>query len=497
MVDREAVDAPGTPTRPRWGLTRYVAAATLARAADGGAVVAIVLVVTTSGAPGWLAGILGASITAPHLLGPFVARRLDTADDGRVVIGFACLAHGATLAAAVLLYPVVWPAVTALILFVSGLFGPLLTGGISSRLPAIASQDQHGQRRAQGWDVTTYGLGATVGPSIVAIVSVWSTPTVATLVLTGATFAAAALVRMLPYTPPASVAADVPHPWRTLRIMTAHGPLRRTLYLTVVVALSVAVLPIVAVSSTVGLAAAASAAAALTAAYGVGSLAGSVAVMARPLRGDADVLMPRLALVVAAALVAVLWAPSLTLSAVAYAVAGIANSHFFAATLAARSEYAPVAARGQVFVWVGALKITAGSAGTAVAGALVVTAVHLPTALAAGVATAAAALALIDRRRTGTLPTVGTSRSANDEVHREDDMECKSRHHPEACDHPASARTDPKAHRVRTQTHRQAHDDGEEQTHSGAPHCFAVVPRRVPSTDRHADADPQHEHPRE
>lgn len=394
MVDRDVTEAPGAA---RWGLTKYVAAATLARAADGGAVVAIVLVVSTSGAPGWLAGVLGASITAPHLLGPFVARRLDTASDGRNVIAFACLTHGATLAAAVVLYPVVWPALTALILFVSGLFGPLLTGGISSRLPAIASQDQHGQRRAQGWDVATYGLGATVGPSIVAIVSVWSTPTVATLVLAGATFAAAALVRMLPYTSPAAVAADVPHPWRTLQIMTASGPLRRTLYLTVVVALSIAVLPIVAVSSTAGVGAAASAAAALTAAYGIGSLAGSAAVMVRPLRGDADALMPRLALVVAAALVAVLLAPNLTLSVVAYAVAGVANSHFFAATLAARSEYSPAAARGQVFVWVGALKITAGSAGTAAAGALVATAVHLPTVLAAGAATAAAIVAITDR----------------------------------------------------------------------------------------------------
>ena len=149
MVERDDAPAPEN-SRPRWGLTRYVAAATLARAPDGGGVVAIVLVDSTSGAPGWLAGLLGASITAPHLLGPFIARRLDTARDGRNVIAFACLVHGAALAAAVLLYPVVWPILTALLLFASGLFGPFLTGGISSRLPAIAGPDQHSQRRAQG-----------------------------------------------------------------------------------------------------------------------------------------------------------------------------------------------------------------------------------------------------------------------------------------------------------------------------------------------------------
>src|SRR5438128_2568852 len=107
------------------GLARYVVAATLARSADGGAVVAVVLLVTTSGAPGWLAGILGACITAPHLFGPFVARGLDTARDGRTVIAVACMAHGVTLAAAVLLYPLTPPIVPALLLIASGLVGPL------------------------------------------------------------------------------------------------------------------------------------------------------------------------------------------------------------------------------------------------------------------------------------------------------------------------------------------------------------------------------------
>ncbi|WP_440709906.1 MFS transporter [Herbiconiux sp. YIM B11900] len=386
------------PARPRWGLTRYVAAATLARTADGGGVVAIVLVVTTSGAPGWLAGLLGASITAPHLLGPFLARRLDTARDGRTVIALACLVHGAALAAAVLLYPLVWPVLTALLLFASGLVGPFLTGGISSRLPAIAGPDQHHQRRAQGWDVATYGLGGTIGPTIVAVISVWATPTAAALVLAGGTFAAAVLVRLLPYAPPAAASADVPRPLRTLRIMAASGPLRRTLYLTTTVAGSVAVLPIVAVSSTGSLGAAAGAGAALTAVYGIGSLLGSVGVMVRPLRGGADTLMTRFALAVAVTLVAVTLVPNLALAIVAYAAAGIANSFLFAATLAARSEYSPAAARGQIFVWVGALKITAGSAGTAVAGALVATAVHLPTILAAVLTTAAATASIIDRR---------------------------------------------------------------------------------------------------
>lgn len=390
-----AGEAPGAG---RGGLVRYVAAATLARTADGGAVVAVVLLVTGSGAPGWLAGLLGACITAPHLLGPFVARSLDTARDGRTVIALACLVHGATLAAAVLLYPYTWPAVAGLLLVSSGLVGPLLTGGISSRLPAIAGPGQASQRRAQGWDVATYGLGGTIGPGLVAAVSAWADATAAALILAAGTFAAAAFVRLLPYAPPPAESSDVPRPGRTLLLMLSSGPLRRTLYLTMTIALSVAVLPIAAVASTGRFGVDQAAAGVLAAAYGLGNLAGSAGVMLRPLRGDADRLMTRLAAAVAAALAGVAFADGFPFAVAAYAVAGILNACFFAATLAARSEYAPRQARGQVFVWVGALKITAGSAGTALAGAVAAGSARAPVLMALALAAACAAVSVLDRR---------------------------------------------------------------------------------------------------
>ena len=379
------------------GLARYVLAATLARSADGGAVVAIVLLASTSGAPGWLAGILGACITAPHLFGPLIARSLDTAKDGRTVIAWACVVHGATLAAAVLLFPVSPPIVPGLLLIASGLVGPLLTGGISSRLAAIAGPERTSQRRAQGWDVATYGISGTIGPSLVGGVSAWANPATAALILAGSTFVAAAVIRLLPYTPPASVAAEVPRPGRTLLMMISNGPLRRTLYMTVVVALSVAALPITAVASTGELGVAPAAAGILTAAYGLGGLLGSAGVMIRPLQTDADPLMTWLAAAVGIALGGAAIAGIFPTAVGAFACAGVLNSYFFASTLAARSEYAPPAARGQVFVWIGALKITAGSAGTALAGALVAPATRLPLYLAAGLVVSAVVVSFVDR----------------------------------------------------------------------------------------------------
>lgn len=386
----------GSHGRP-WALVRYVFAATLVRSADGGAVVAIVLLSHAAGQPGWVSGLLGAAITAPHLLGPFIARRLDTAHDGRKVIAVSALAHGLLLGAAALALPVTSPVIPAVLLVLSGLFGPMLTGGVSSRLPSIAGPSQRSQRRAQSWDVASYGISGTLGPAAVASVAALSGPLPATLMLAGAAVIGAGAVMALPRQQEHVVASDVPSPLRTLGLIVRSGPLRRTLGLTVVVAFSVAMLPIYAVSIAPHLGAPAWAGT-LVAGYGVGSLAGSALLMIWPLRGDADRLTGLLAAAVACALLLALPAQSLATAIAVFTLAGIANSLFFAATLAARSEYAPVLSRGQVFIWVGALKIAAGSAGTAVAGALITGSVWLPLTAAAGMCALAAAVSVLGRR---------------------------------------------------------------------------------------------------
>ncbi|MFF0902955.1 UNVERIFIED_CONTAM: YbfB/YjiJ family MFS transporter [Kocuria sp. CPCC 205316] len=379
-------------------LARYVFAATLVRSADGGAVVAIVLLAQASGLPGWVAGLLGASITAPHLLGPFIARRLDTARDGRQVIAVSAVLHGVLLGAAAILLPITWPVVPAVLLFVSGLFGPMLTGGISSRLPAIAGPAQRSQRRAQSWDVASYGLSGTLGPAAVAWIAATTGPLAATLALAAAALLGAGAVLALPRQQPRDATVEVPSPARTLRTILRCGPLRRTLGLTVTVAFSVAALPIYAVAVAAQLGGAA-AAGTLVAAYGAGNLLGSAGLMLWPLRGEADRLMSALAVLVAATLTVVVLAPTLTTALVAFGLAGIGNAMFFAATLAARSEYAPLESRGQVFIWVGALKIAAGSAGTAAAGATITQAAWVPLVLVSALTAVAATASVADRSR--------------------------------------------------------------------------------------------------
>jgi len=48
-----------TTAPPRGGLARYVVAASLARSADAGGVVAVVLIVSSSGGPAWAGGLQG------------------------------------------------------------------------------------------------------------------------------------------------------------------------------------------------------------------------------------------------------------------------------------------------------------------------------------------------------------------------------------------------------------------------------------------------------
>lgn len=365
---------------PRYGLARYVIAAALARMADGGAIVAVVLLVNSHGGDGATAGFLGACLTAPHMLGPFVARRIDLADDGRRVIAFACVLYAIALSMGVIAYGRLPIAVVAATFIVAGCCGPLLTGGISTRLATIAGPDLRRQRRAQGWDVATYGIGGTVGPSMVAAIATWRSASEAALWLAGSVFVSAWLVMRLPYGAPehGGHPARVPSAWATIRLMCGEGRLRRTLYMTVIVAFAMAALPIVAVQMAHMLHIPPASAAVLTAAYGIGNLAGSAVVMTRPLTGSPDVLMPRLAFGIVAALLVILASGAFALSTVAYFMVGCVNAFFFAATLAARTEYAPPGSRGQVFLWVAALKITAGSAGTAVAGAWIGVDARLP-----------------------------------------------------------------------------------------------------------------------
>ena len=351
------------------GLARYLTAATLARGADAGAPVGLALLATLRHGPA-VGGLLTAALTAPHLLGPWVARRLDVARDGRRLLAAAFATYGVALAGAALLLGHAPLALVVAAVLVAGACGPLLTGGLSSRLEATAGKGR------EGWDALSYGLAGTAGPALVALASTAMSPLAAVIALAAAAALAALAALALPRVegkgaagPEAAGRADPPRAadrpraagppaLASLRLLVAAGPLRRVNLVTLLAAFGTGGLAVIA--AVLG-------SAELVAAFGLGNLAGSLLVTARPLRGEPA----RMAVLGAAGLAAALGLAAVAPHPATFALAGFANAPFFTATLAARARYAPPEARAQVFVSMAGLKIAAASAGAAVAGATI------------------------------------------------------------------------------------------------------------------------------
>jgi MFS family permease len=373
--------------------------------ADAGAGVAVLLLAEARlPAPATaVAGALVAVYTVPHVFGPLLARRLDLARDVRPFLATAFAAYAVLLGAAGLLLdagavPVVFVAVG-----LAGLAGPLLTGGLSSRLTELVPPDERTQRRAQGLDAATYGLAGTLGPALVAAVAAFWSPLASVLTLGVLALLAGGLVLVIPI-PKHRAGADgaVPSVRQVLAVVVTNGPLRRVNALTMATAAAQAGLAIVAVQLAPVYDVRPTSTAALLAAMGAGNLAGALLLTVVPLRGEPDRLVLQSTTLIGACFLACAAAPLLGWAFVAFTLMGLLTAFFVTATFAGRNTYAPAEARAQVFVTLAALKITAASAGTAAAGLLVAFGARPLLVGMSAVVLATSGAALIDRLRTGT-----------------------------------------------------------------------------------------------
>jgi hypothetical protein len=302
---------------------------------------------------------------------------------------------------------------------VAGACGPLLTGGLSSRLAGIAGPGERAQRRAQGLDAVTYGLGGTVGPGVVAGLAAVADPLVALLGLCAAAVIGAGLTLTLPSDPPPG-----PRPVATtgvragLALLLTVGPLRRVTVMAVLDAVGMGVMPLAAVALGTTLAGRPGAGAMLGVAAGIGALAGSLTVTVLPLRGEPEVLARRLFVLVMVLIAGSALAPEFALALVGYGLIGAAGAMAFTATLAARSSYAPPSARAQVFVTSAGLKVAMASAGSALAGVgiglgLGGRALLLASAAATAIGVLIAVIdAALERRRVGAAPITRSASAA-------------------------------------------------------------------------------------
>lgn len=342
-------------------------------------------------------GLLVALFTVPHLAGPLLARRLDLARDYRRLLGVAYGLMAVVLAASTLTLGVLPSPVVGVLVVLAGFGGPLLTGGLSSRLADLVPADDLAQRRAQGLDATVYGVAGTAGPAVVAALSGWASAEIALFTLCGLAVLSAVLVQTLPGAAPRDLAV-VPRVRDVLPLVLVDPPLRRVNYLTMATAAAQAGLAVIAVQLAGPYAVPASTTAVLISVVGAGNLLVSLLLSARPLSGDPDRLTTRQVAVVGVCFGLCALAPSFWLGVAAFALMGAATAPFVTATFAARTRYAPPAARGQVFVTLAALKITAASGGTALAGLLIGLGPTLLLTLSGAVVLLAALGSIVDRR---------------------------------------------------------------------------------------------------
>ena len=384
----------------------YLCAAILARGADAGAAVGFVLLAATTPDlpnPSLTGAALVACLTAPHLLGPLLARRLDRARDGRMLLAGACVAYGLLIAAAATGLGRVPIVLVALAAAGAGVCGPLLTGGLSSRLSALAPPSERAQRRAQGMDSVSYGLGGTAGPATVAGLAALTGARTSMLLLAAAALVAAVLIRTLPTSGEQTPSDQVPSVRQALRLIVSRGPLRRVMYTTVVTALAGGTIAVIAVALGPDLHVDPGTAGLLAAAFGFGNLAGSLAMTVRPLLGEPERIVTRAAAAIGVAYALSSLAPGFGFALAAFALIGVLNAPLFTATLAARSHYSPPEARAQIFVSMAALKVAGMSAGAALAGAAMGLGPRVLLLIAAALIITTAAITILDRRRSADL----------------------------------------------------------------------------------------------
>lgn len=376
----------------------YSLAACLLRGADAAAIIGIVLAARGVDT-GDVTGVLAACITLPHLAGPIAAQLLDRARRKKLVLAGAGVVYAVALGGAVLLLPISVVAAAGGLL-VAGFAGPLLTGGLSSQLAAIVGPTERTRRRAQGVDAFTYGVAATVGPAVVAVIASTSTPTTAVLIAAVAAGVGAIVVLLLPNVEPdTSRSAPTAVRLRAALGMLVRLPgLRRTTIATAVTAVPLGAVPLLAVATVDSLGAAEASSAVLTSAYGAGNLVVSAVLIAVPLRGTADRLVRFGVVVVAVGFALGLLVSSVPVGAVVFALLGVATGVLFTASLAARAAFSPAGAEAQVFVSMAGIKVASSSVGTAVAGALIPLGGAVMFAIAATLTLLTLLTVIVDRR---------------------------------------------------------------------------------------------------
>ncbi|WP_141909973.1 MFS transporter [Micromonospora sp. A202] len=354
-------------------LAHYLAAALLARTADEGARVALVLLALDRADSAAVGGTLVATLLIPHVVAaPLVGALVDRSRRPAAVLAGAITVFAGALAAPVALlgHAPLWQ--TYLVLVLAGCCGPAVTGGLTSRLAELAGPGH--EARAFALDSLFYNVAGMAGPATVGLVAAAAGPSTAILALAIIAALGALGVASLHLPTSDTVAARTAGLFHGTRAVARDPALRVLTLATSFGQLGLGGLAVVATT----LAAAAhepTRAGLLLGVIAGGAFVGSLLWTWRPMPASRAPVVTVWAMVAVGAPIALAAAVhSLPLTAALFALSGLFTGPFAAALFLARDQLATETTRTQVFTIGAGLKVAASAIGAGLLGL----ASHLP-----------------------------------------------------------------------------------------------------------------------
>jgi MFS family permease len=350
------------------GLPIYLLTATLARLANEGLKLALILVAADSAGGLRLGGMLVAAFLIPAVIAaPFVGRLADASQNPTRLYSVAFAFNGITIAlAAIMIESSVHPALILTLAALGGTVGPLLQGGLSALVGSIVPKDA--LHRGYALDVVTYNVSAILSPAIVAAIAGFVSPFAAVMFLSVSMLAAATTVLWVPLGSKGSRASlPTSSPLDGLRAIASIVPLRSTVTSTSIANIGNGTMPVAATllagdRFTVN-------AGVLLSTMAVGALVGSLSYAARPFATDTpQLLVPWTALLTTIPVGLIIVTDSTPMALVLLALTGMLTGPQGAAQFAVRDRFSPPPVRTQVFTLSTSIKTTFAALGAALAG---------------------------------------------------------------------------------------------------------------------------------
>lgn len=347
--------------------TTYFITAIIARLANEGLKLALILTAAETPAGIKLGGLLVAAFLIPSVVSaPFVGRMADLSSNPTRLYAAAFAFHGIMIAACGLLLNHVPSFVILIMAAIGGSVGPLLMGGLSSLVGSIVPKAILG--RAYAMDVVTYNVSAILAPALVAAVAGVMSPLLSLLMLAGLMqFAAVNILRLPLHRAEDRALIIPPSPIDGFKALGSIAPLRSTVVTTSLHSVSWGVLPVVATmlaADTLNVNAGV-----LLSTMAAGALLGSLSYAAKPFGMDRpqDVI-PIISLITALPLLILAFTGNTPLALLLFAFKGLLGGPMGATQFAVRDMFSPANVRTQVFTLSTSLKTTGSAVGAAMAG---------------------------------------------------------------------------------------------------------------------------------